>query len=131
MTPERTKELLPVMQAHSEGRKIECRLFPMDPWQLCEHPNWDDEFSYRIKPEPKLREWTTAEIPVGALFRHKAWHDDTTSLIIRKCSDCFFIQSVTLMKIATAEALQDGEYSFDLQLPDDKKVWRLCGVKES
>lgn len=59
MTPERCKELLPVMQAFAEGKEIEARVRGVSvisqketPWMRSRMPSWDDSFEYRIKPQP-------------------------------------------------------------------------------
>ena len=55
MTPERAKELLPIIQAFAEGKKIECRLFGHDIWNWTNNssPGWHDNYEYRIKPTKK------------------------------------------------------------------------------
>src|SRR5690348_337155 len=55
MTPERTKELLPIMTAFAEGKKIRLKRKndPSDPWVICTNPTWADNFDYEIAPEPK------------------------------------------------------------------------------
>ena len=52
MTPERVKELLPVMTAYAEGKTIQS-LFESDKWTDISHPHWFDNVKYRVKPEPK------------------------------------------------------------------------------
>jgi hypothetical protein len=59
MTPERAKELLPVIQAFAEGKTIEWNVnsgggdLPTA-WTDCHAPNWADKLGYRIKPHPKF-----------------------------------------------------------------------------
>ena len=53
MTPERAKELLPILQAFAEGKKIQttndsARLG----WWDVKYPCFRDNMEYRIKPEP-------------------------------------------------------------------------------
>ncbi len=51
---ERAKELAPVIQAHGEGKMIECRADDFDEWSDAgEDPSWFDALEYRIKPEPR------------------------------------------------------------------------------
>lgn len=58
MTPERTKELLPVMQAFADGKTLEYRLSENHPWSTLSAPWWVSTGDYRIKPEPpKPREF--------------------------------------------------------------------------
>lgn len=55
MTRKRAKELLPVIQAWAEGKGVQHRCH-VDPfWHNAENPTWNEDFDYRIKPEP--REW--------------------------------------------------------------------------
>ena len=57
MTPERAKELLPIIEAFSKGDKIQ---FLQDKeknfWQNTSTPNWMDDVQYRIKPQ-RARIW--------------------------------------------------------------------------
>ena len=57
MTPERAKELLPIIEAFSKGAKIQ---FLQDKeknfWQNTPTPNWMDDVQYRIKPQ-RARVW--------------------------------------------------------------------------
>lgn len=54
MTPERAKELFPIIQAFSEGKKIECKANGIDKdWQYVSNPVWADNTSYRIAKEKK------------------------------------------------------------------------------
>lgn len=61
MTRENAKELLPIIKAYSEGKKIEF-LNSGDKWELLTAPSFDGEhFQYRIKPEPKYRPFKSVE----------------------------------------------------------------------
>lgn len=61
MTRKNAKELLPIIKAYSEGKKIEF-LNSGDKWELLTAPSFDSEpFRYRIKPEPKYRPFKNAE----------------------------------------------------------------------
>ncbi len=64
MTPQRAKELLPIIQAFAEGRELQC----CDPngihnWMPAGEPTFRDGVLYRIKPEPAWRPWTMTEGP--------------------------------------------------------------------
>ena len=76
MTPERCKELLPVMQAFAEGRKI-----TLNGTQLDYH-DFTSPGKYEIKPVPHLRPWT-AEEAIGKVVRD-----------VDKPKDVFLITSV-------------------------------------
>ena len=63
MTREEVKEMLPVLQAFADGKTIESRCIKCDKslWYDDEDPSFDDDFEYRIKPEPKYRPFANAE----------------------------------------------------------------------
>ena len=54
MNRNKTKELLPIIQAFAEGKAIESRCVKGDKslWYDDKDPSFDDDFEYRIKPEP-------------------------------------------------------------------------------
>lgn len=56
MNKERAKELLPIIQAFAEGKKVESALIcDNGEWSDDIYPLWSDGYVYRIKPEPKYR----------------------------------------------------------------------------
>lgn len=57
MDKEQAKELLPIIQAFSEGKTIESRYIKGDTslWYDDNNPDFDEDFEYRIKPELKYR----------------------------------------------------------------------------
>ena len=60
ITRENAKELLPIIKAYSEGKKIE--FFSLGKWKLLTNPHFDGEPShYRIKPETKYRPFKNIE----------------------------------------------------------------------
>ena len=63
MTREEVKEMLPVLQAFAEGKKIESRCIKGDKslWYDDEDPSFDNDLEYRIKPEPTYRPFKDAE----------------------------------------------------------------------
>ena len=65
MDRERAKELLPIIQAFAEGKKVEMALFDNDgaisEWADVHFPKWLDNHIYRIKPDPKYRPFEDAE----------------------------------------------------------------------
>lgn len=116
MTKERTKELLPIIQAFAEGKAIQFQA--MGYWYDTE-----DIFAvgnFRIKPLSKLRPWTVEEVPHNNLFRLKI---NNTSYKIHALTE----RGLTFQ----------GECWFDFgQLlnwyehsPDGKK-WFPCGVED-
>lgn len=78
MTPQRAKELLPVITAFANGETIECSA---SNWKSKEEigpegtANFHDNVQYRIKPKPVTRPWTRDEVPVGAVLKEKCSGD--------------------------------------------------------
>ena len=63
MTREEIKKMLPILQAFVDGKTIESRCIKGDKslWYDDEDPSFDNDFEYRIKPEPKYRPFKDAE----------------------------------------------------------------------
>ena len=63
MTREQVKEMLPVLQSFADGKTIESRCIKGDKslWYDDEDPSFDNDFEYRIKPEPTYRPFKDAE----------------------------------------------------------------------
>lgn len=63
---EKIKEMIAVMQAFAEGKKIEVRpLYSTDEndWEIALNPSWNwTSLDYRIKLEPMLRPYTFEEL---------------------------------------------------------------------
>lgn len=53
MTPERAKELLPIIQAFAEGKPIESKARVNGCWRLIDNPLFRAGFDYRIAKEEK------------------------------------------------------------------------------
>lgn len=73
MDRNQAKELLPIIQAYAEGKVIESRCIKGDKslWYDDEDPSFDDEFEYRIKPEPKYRPFKDAEECWAEMLNHQ------------------------------------------------------------
>ena len=73
MTREEVKEMLPVLQAFAEGKTIESRCIKGDKslWYDDEDPSFDDDFEYRVKPEPKYRPFKDAEECWAEMQKHQ------------------------------------------------------------
>ena len=72
MTREEAKELMPIIQAFSEGKTIE--IYNNREWKdlIIESVNFDCEPScYRIKPEPKYRPFKTKEECWNEMQKHQ------------------------------------------------------------
>ena len=82
MTREEVKEMLPVLQAFADGKTIESRCIKGDKslWYDDEDPSFDNDFEYRIKPEPKYRPFANEEECWQEMQKHKPfgwvkWND--------------------------------------------------------
>ena len=70
MTREKAKELLPIIKAYSEGKKIE--FFDDEKWVDREILFFDSEpHKYRIKQEPKYRPFKDAEECFNEMGKHQ------------------------------------------------------------
>lgn len=85
MDIERAKELLPIIKAFAEGKKIEMALFDDDgaiaEWSDVHYPKWLDNHIYRIKPESKYRPFKDAEECWEEMQKHQpfGWVIDKSS----------------------------------------------------
>lgn len=73
MTIEQVKVLLPIIQAFAEGKKIQSRCITGETslWWDDNNPTFeDDNFEYRIKPEPKYRAFTNAQECLEEMKKH-------------------------------------------------------------
>ena len=63
MDRNQAKDLLPIIQAYAEGKAIESRCIKGDKslWYDDEDPSFDNDFEYRLKPEPRYRPFRDAK----------------------------------------------------------------------
>lgn len=74
MNRNKAKKLLPIIKAFSEGRVIQSRYIKdgASLWYEVETPNFDNnDFDYRIKPEPKYRPFKNAEECWAEMLKHQ------------------------------------------------------------
>lgn len=74
MNRNKAKKLLPIIEAFSEGRVIQSRHIKdgASLWYEVETPNFDNnDFDYRIKPEPKYRPFKDAEECWQEMLKHQ------------------------------------------------------------
>lgn len=73
MNRNQAKEMLPIIQAYAEGKVIESRCIKGDKslWYDDEDPSFDDDFEYRIKPEPKYKPFANAEECWAEMMKHQ------------------------------------------------------------
>ena len=70
MTREEAKELLPILQAFTEGKTIEYREYDGE-WKEAHTPIWSSRLFYRIKPESKYRPFKTQEECWEEMLKHQ------------------------------------------------------------
>ena len=62
MTRDEAKQLLPVIQAYAEGKDVQFKKkFTEEEWQDALYLNETQEYTYRIKPQPKFRPFKNLE----------------------------------------------------------------------
>lgn len=73
MNRNQAKALLPIIQAYAEGKAIESRCIKGDKslWYDDEDPSFDNDFEYRIKPEPRYRPFKDAEECWAEMQKHQ------------------------------------------------------------
>ena len=73
MNRKEAAELLPIIQAYAEGKAIESRCIKGDTslWYDDKDPSFDNDFEYRIKPEPKFRPFKNAEECWAEMQKHQ------------------------------------------------------------
>ena len=73
MNRNQAKALLPIIQEYAEGKTIQSRCVKGDTslWYDDEDPSFDDDFEYRIKPEPKYRPFKNAEECWDEMQKHQ------------------------------------------------------------
>lgn len=108
MTREEIKKMLPILVAFAEGKAIESRCVKGDKslWYDDEDPSFDDDFEYRIKPEPKYRPFANAEECWREMLKHqpfgwiKDWNDNRDIIGSVSSDDMVFV-------------CEDGTFDFD------------------
>lgn len=108
MDRNQAKKLLPIIQAHAEGKTIQSRYIKGDKslWYDDEDPSFDDDFEYRIKPEPEYRPFANAEECWQEMGRHQpfgwAKNKDTKSFFLCKVVGKF-----------TSIGVENNPYTYD------------------
>lgn len=118
-------EMIAVIAAHKEGKKIQVQNCTTGQWAEVESPNWSfNIYDYRIKPEPKIRPWLREEVPVGGLVKYKETQDIYLILGARKDA-CYEVIIPLGVSYTRDEMLKLFEHS-----TDHGKTWKICGVVE-
>lgn len=119
----RAKEIAAIMATYEPGQVWQLS-GTGDYWAPIDgEPCWDwSRFTYRRKPEPKLREFTDKTVPRDAWFRFNGGGLERRAVTIRP--DGVILGCCT--SVTTFAALLK-EWSHSL---DNGKTWHPCGVLE-
>jgi hypothetical protein len=131
MTPrEYAKQNRHIGEAWEDGKTIQFKCFPDDPWQDWKtdaRPSFNViELQFRIKPEPpqpKFRQFIHTEVPVGAEVRYKGNQQSCRQIIVSSQEHGMFGCG---SKCSYPALLETREYKWPHE--DDTK-WRPCGVE--
>ena len=97
MDRKQVKEILPILVAFAEGKAIESRCVKGDKslWYDDEDPSFDDDFEYRIKPEPNYRPFKDAEECWAEMLKHESFGWVKSTLF----KDLALVQRVTTLYV--------------------------------
>lgn len=132
MTPQRAKELLPVITAFANGETVECSATEWATKEVLIDASFDyPQMEYRIKPKPVTRQWqSTNDFPkVGSLWlRGKT--DYREHLVIGLANDVAFITaSCGCSPVLVSSHVQDWRMD-QHEWSEDRKTWHECTVTE-
>jgi hypothetical protein len=121
MTKEKAAQLIPLLQAYTEGKTIQVLAYNKV-WNDLGSPNFNDEIeSYRVKPENEYRAWTFEEAPFNVIFSPKDKE--------RKLKFAFYLVNEDgyidpfSRRFSFTTMLKDYLYS-----SDNGKTWLPCGT---
>lgn len=127
MTREEIKKMLPILVAFAEGKSIESRCVKGDKslWYDDEDPSFDDDFEYRIKPEPNYRPFKDAKECWAEMLKHQpfGWVKDKDAqrfFVCKAFGDLFFFIGIEDKPYNYKEVLRD--YTFADGVPFGVKV---------
>lgn len=126
MNRKEAAKLLPIIQAYAEGKAIESRCIKGDTslWYDDKDPSFDNDFEYRIKPEPKFRPFKNAEECWDEMQKHQpfGWvkDKDTQKFLVCKALGNFFFIGIEDKAYNYKEVLRD--YTFADGTPFGIKV---------
>lgn len=112
-------EMIAVMQAFKEGKKIEIRREgddEGDDWVdiCCPKWNWHG-YDYRVKPEPKYRPYANAEEAMEAIKKHEGWvfNKDSDFILITACTDKYVWLNGAIQGISYDRVYEDCVWADD------------------
>lgn len=111
MDRNQAKALLPIIQAYAEGKAIESRCIKGDKslWYDDEDPSFDNDFEYRIKPEPKFRPFKDAEECWQEMLKHQPFGWVKSTLF----KDLDLVQRVTTLYVEINRDIIDYKDSLE------------------
>ena len=113
MDRNQAKALLPIIQAYAEGKAIESRCIKGDTslWYDDKDPSFDNDFEYRIKPEPTYRPFKNAEECWQEIRKHEPF---IKYKVIESSKDVYLIiQRIKTYGIETDVERLDFETAFE------------------
>ena len=111
MNRKEAAELLPIIQAYAEGKAIESRCIKGDTslWYDDKDPSFDNDFEYRIKPEPKFRPFKNAEECWQEMQKHQPFGWVKSTLF----KDLALVKRVTNLYVEINREIIDYKDAFD------------------
>ena len=111
MDRNQAKALLPIIQAYAEGKAIESRCIKGDTslWYDDKDPSFDNDFEYRIKPEPKFRPFKNAEECWSEMQKHQPFGWVKSTLF----KDLDLVKRVTTLYVEISRDIIDYKDALD------------------
>ena len=111
MDRNQAKVFYPILQAFAEGKVIESRCIKGDKSLLYDDkdPSFDDDFEYRIKPEPKYRPFNDSEECWQEMQKHQPFGCVKSTLF----KDFDLVQRVTTLYVEINREIIDYKDALD------------------
>lgn len=118
------QEKIAIMQAHLDGKKVECKANYAGSWHVNKTYGWNWEgCDYRIAPEPKLRPWHPNEVPLLAHLKTTIGDWSRREVICAVTPDGYVYIGNGYMTLK--DLMHVRLYSIDYG-----KTWLPCGTME-
>ena len=123
MTREEAKELMPIIQAFSEGKTIEWQDLINDTWKDKEYPSFGELSQSPIKPELKYRPFRTQRECWNEMMKHQpfGWVKEISSEML------YLINGISDMSIVIMEDISSFEEAMNIYEFNDGAPF---GIKE-
>lgn len=111
MDRNQAKALMPIIQAYAEGKAIESRCIKGDKslWYDDEDPSFDNDFEYRLKPDPKYRPFKDAEECWQEMLKHQPFGWVKSTLF----KDLALVKRVTTLYVEINREIIDYKDALD------------------